>query len=489
MDLSRSTEGLEVPPAASQLMQSLRSIGYTTSAALADIVDNSIGAGATRIDIDFAHSPDAVLSILDNGRGMSREELLAAMRYGSRDPRETRTGTDLGRFGLGLKTASLSQCRRLTVATFKNGELSIAAWDVDDCERRNLWWLATPDRSAVPASMLDALTARSAGTLVVWQELDRLLGDGSTNAKKALDEAIASAADYLALTFHRFLGGDAPKIVISLNRSELKSMDPFLEGHPRGQMLHPEDFVVGGHPVSVSPFVLPYPSKLKPIELERAGGHDRLKTGHGFYIYRGGRLVVPGGWFRIVPTDDLIRLARIRVDVPVALDHIWKVDVRKAFAEPPAELRPHLKRIVGQAAGRSRKVYTHKGTPARDTTQVPVWQRQDLREGYATWRLNRHHPVVSAALRDGASASDVQTLIDLAEQLLPIHDIHIHLSNDLPVETPASSDDLEVLARRLLDAFAGDVGQRERLLDTLHLIEPFSRSPEKALETATKLRS
>lgn len=104
------SDGLEVPPVASQLMQSLRSIGYTTQAAVADVIDNSLGAGATRIDIDFAHTPRAFVSIIDNGAGMSRDELLQAMRYGSRDPREVRLGDDLGRFGLGLKTASLSQC-------------------------------------------------------------------------------------------------------------------------------------------------------------------------------------------------------------------------------------------------------------------------------------------------------------------------------------------------------------------------------------------
>ena len=488
--LRASSGGLELPPDASRLMQSLRSVGYTTHAALADVVDNSVGARATRIDIDFAHTPEAFLTVLDNGTGMSREELLAAMQYGSRDPREERTGGDLGRFGLGLKTASLSQCRRLTVATVKNGELSIAAWDVDECERKKAWWLATPESSAVPAALLKALRARPNGTAVIWQELDRLLGDRSANARKALDELIVSAADHLALTFHRFVNGSfGPKIAITLNGALLPNYDPFLEGHLRGQALHAEKFSIQGHTVTVSPFVLPFPSKLKSVELERAGGHERLKTGHGFYIYRGGRLVVPGGWFRIVPADDLVRLARIRVDVPVDLDHIWKVDVRKALAEPPAELRPHLRRIVGQAATRSRKVYTHKGTPAQDSSRIPIWHRQDLREGYASWRLNREHPVVSAALKEGATPADVRALLGMAEQLLPIHDIHIHLSNDLPIEDVTTPDDLEPMALRLLDAFADDREQQWRLLDTLHLIEPFNRSPEQARDIATKLRS
>lgn len=482
-------DGLEVAPVASQLMQSLRSIGYTTQAAVADIVDNSIGAEAERIEIDFAHTPRAFVSIIDNGRGMSRDELLEAMRYGSRDPRDARPKGDLGRFGLGLKTASLSQCRRLTVATLQDNELSVAIWDVDECERRGRWWLITPDSSAVPDEVIRTLRLEGHGTAVIWENVDRLLGNSTAAARRALDETMAAASDHLALVFHRFLNGSlGRKIAITVNGRALPAIDPFLEGHQRGQALHPETFPIDGHFVTVSPFVLPYPSKLRTADLEKSGGRERLKIGHGFYIYRGGRLVVPGGWFRIVPADDLVRLARIRVDVPVELDHIWKVDVRKATAEPPAALRDHLKRIVGQAATRSRRVYTHKGTPARDPLHVPVWQRRDLRDGLASWVVNRDHPLVAAALRDGASAATVRTLLDMAERLLPIHDIHIHLTNDLPVEESGNVDDLETVALQFLSVFDEDDETRSKLLNTLHLIEPFSRDPERARQIAEGLR-
>ena len=273
-----------------------------------------------------------------------------------------------------------------------------------------------------------------------------------------------------------------------MNGPALPAFDPFLEGHQRGQALHSETFPIDGHLVTVSPFVLPYPSKLKAADLEKSGGRERLKVGHGFYIYRGGRLVVPGGWLRIVPADDLVRLARIRVDVPVELDHIWKVDVRKATAEPPAALRDHLKRIVGQAATRSRRVYTHKGTLTRDPLHVPVWQRRDLRDGVASWVLNREHPLVAAALRDGASAATVRALLDMAERLLPIHDIHIHLTNDLPVEEGGNIDDLETLAIQFLSVFEEDEATRSKLLSTLHLIELFSRDPERARQIAEGLK-
>jgi hypothetical protein len=299
-------------------------------------------------------------------------------------------------------------------------------------------------------------------------------------------------ADHLAMVFHRFLAGEvAGAFDITVNDRPLPRLDPFLEGHARGQTLHGESFTVEGHAVNVSPFVLPFPSRLKPGELDRAGGRESLKSGHGFYVYRGGRLVVPGGWFRIVPSDELIRLARVRVDVPVELDHLWKVDIRKTIAEPPAALRPELKRIVGAVTLRSRRVYTYKGTQQQDADRIPLWARQDARDGAATWKVNREHPLVAAMTRSGQPDPAVERLLRLIEELLPVHDIHLHISNDLPVaETPPmEGDELEALARRMLEAFSDQPEAIQRLLDRLPMTDPFSRDPENARRLAEALRT
>lgn len=110
---------VEIPPYAPTLMESTRAIGYSIESAIADIIDNSIAAGAWRIDIDFFPIGQAYISILDNGIGMTYTELTSAMQYGSRSPLEVREENDLGRYGLGMKTASLSQCRILTVISKK----------------------------------------------------------------------------------------------------------------------------------------------------------------------------------------------------------------------------------------------------------------------------------------------------------------------------------------------------------------------------------
>jgi hypothetical protein len=142
--------GVELPPVASILMQSLRSVGYSAATALADLVDNSIAAKAGTVRISFAKSPSPFVAIVDDGTGMDETALVAAMRFGSKDPRDRREKTDLGRFGLGLKTAALSQCKRLTVASLRNGLLSIARWDLDECDRRGTWWLERPRQDDLP---------------------------------------------------------------------------------------------------------------------------------------------------------------------------------------------------------------------------------------------------------------------------------------------------------------------------------------------------
>ncbi len=443
--------GQELPPTAPLLMQSLRALGYTTAAALADLVDNSIAANAHQIAISYRPVPTPFLVMLDDGCGMDQTELIEAMRFGSRDPREPRGGRDLGRFGLGLKTASLSQCRRLTVASLKADDIAIARWDIDECDRRQSWWLQQPEQDAIDPEIIGALQRQGHGTAVIWEELDRLVGSGSGPVQRA-DVVIDGAADWLALSFHRFLSGElAGPFSIALNDRPLDKLDPFLEGHVRGQSLHAETILVEDHPVRISPFVLPFPSRLRGDDLDRAGGRESLKLGHGFYIYRGGRLVVPGGWFRIVPTDELVRLARIRVDVPVELDHIWKIDVRKTTVEPPLILREHLRRIVGAVANRSRMVYGFRGRRISQD-EVSLWARHELRDGAAAWRINRDHPVIMALLSGAFREGDAERVLKLIEESVPVHDIHVQISNDLPVAEPnsATEADLEDLARRLI---------------------------------------
>ena len=126
------SEYLDLSPSPSALMESLRDIGYSMETAIADIIDNSITAKAKSINIRFSYnSGKHWLAIIDNGRGMSQSELYNAMRFGSSHPHAPRSADDLGRFGLGLKTATLSQCRILTVLCKQKGEINCCEWDMN----------------------------------------------------------------------------------------------------------------------------------------------------------------------------------------------------------------------------------------------------------------------------------------------------------------------------------------------------------------------
>ncbi len=164
-------ESVRLPPPAASFFESMRDVGYTMETALADIVDNSLTARATTIDIFADVDPDFTVSVVDNGHGMTRDELFEAMTYASRDPRDAREKSDLGRFGLGLKLASLSQCRKLTVVTRKEGQTSAGIWDQSHIDRTKEWDLLLPDD---PMSVPYADRLGESGTVVLWRDIDTL---------------------------------------------------------------------------------------------------------------------------------------------------------------------------------------------------------------------------------------------------------------------------------------------------------------------------
>ena len=168
-----------MPPDAPTLMWSTRAIGDTTSAAVADLIDNSISANASRIQIQFVSGENSYISILDDGAGMSPEALRQAMKYGSGNPWKERSPSDLGRFGLGLKTASLSQCRKLTVASKRDGIISAFCWDLDHVIEAKAWELLELDEEDIlQLPQITELQRLSEGTIVLWDKLDKIfVGD------------------------------------------------------------------------------------------------------------------------------------------------------------------------------------------------------------------------------------------------------------------------------------------------------------------------
>lgn len=387
------------PPDASALMASARSFGnYDLSSALADLIDNSIKARAHSIDIKCIRKDDGPeVRILDDGSGMTAVELHRAMRPASTNPNEERAPDDLGRFGWGMKSASLSQCRHLTVVTRQNGALSGASWNLDDIAN---WKMGVLDPDEIEAQVDQRLLERD-GTEIIWSMCDRLSEYGQVGGR-GFNDLVAHAQKKLSLIFHRYLGGEEGlrKLRISFNGSVLKPTDPFLRNHNATQAQPKEVLNFDGQPIGVQAFILPHYSKLTAGEHDQLGGEEGFVRNQGFYVYRQHRLIIHGTWFRLVRHGELSQLVRIAVNIPNALDAIWKITLDKADAQLPSGLKSRLKDIVGGLKSRSGKVFQSRGGRIREGTgKTSVWAKY-VRNGEVRYYINREHPLITGMLED-----------------------------------------------------------------------------------------
>ena len=332
-DISENVSYEKIEPDAAALIESLRDIGYTMSTAVADIVDNALTANASSISIRVNSEPKhAAVAIIDDGDGMSASELLEAMRPGSRTPTETRPKHDLGRFGLGLKTASFSQCRRLTVVTSKKGIRSIAIWDLDLVVERNAWIV---ERRSSDAGIRFSDLLGTDGTLVLWEKLDRAgLELGDQTLLRLLDET----SRHLELVFHRFMKSEPhhSAIAFEVNGHKLEPSDPFAEWHDATIRQPVDRRQVASGTAVIQAFILPHRNKVKSeAEWKRMGLSEGHMRSQGFYLYRNRRLIRHATWFRMAPQNRLTQLARVKIDIGNESDAAWKIDVLKASASPP----------------------------------------------------------------------------------------------------------------------------------------------------------
>ena len=468
-------------------MESFRAVGYTLGAALADLVDNSIYAGALEVSIDFHWGgANSAIVVSDNGGGMDVETLVEAMRLGTFDPSEPREPKDLGRFGHGLKTASLSQCRLFTVASRKTGHQVVARyWDLDLLRGEDEWLL----RRGFPEGVnrfAHALERANQGTVVVWQKLDRVLQPEAGFGEATRDEFLqrgASIKQHLSMVFHRFLEGPNP-LRIAVNGDHLKPWDPFLRDHPKTQWLEKEATDVFGKAIEVRPYVLPYHTFLTPEQHSRAGGQRGWNAMQGFYIYRARRLIVAGDYLGLkLLQEPHYSLARIQVDLPNTMDSEWQLDVKKASAIPPVGLRTRLDKIARITRKRAAAVYRHRARIERREhagQEELVWQLRSLR-GKKFVSVNRKHPIISEALALGGEAGiAVRRVLAVVERSLPLESLAYQFQEtpDEFVSNAEQADDSEIVAQglALYDVFRGKGMSPQTARARLILIEPFGDS-------------
>ena len=390
------SQEFDASPSAASLIEGLRDFGYTLETAVADILDNSLSAGAQTIHI-FADTDgeNPQLAILDDGTGMSPQELREAMRPGSKSPLDTRAADDLGRFGLGLKTASFSQCRRLTVATRKSGVLSTAVWDLDYVAATNRWLVQIPTD---PGTIPWIETLNSNGTLVVWEKLDRIKGhDTPSQVTRNFVRKLDDVADHLRLIFHRFLGPDrrVPNASILLNGRPLEPFDPFHRKHPATMVEPPEPMRFHDQEVTIQAFTLPHHSKVSNSEWEEIGGPEGHVRNQGFYVYRSGRLIVWGTWFGLGRQTEATKLSRVMIDIPNGMDDLWQINVLKAAASPPSAVRERLRIVLGRISGASKRIYRQRGAKQRSGAELPLWVRVQEKDKIS-YGLEPSHPALEA---------------------------------------------------------------------------------------------
>ena len=474
-----------VQPIASSLVESLRAFGYSFEAAVADIIDNSIFSGAKNIWIEFSWSGQKTkLLIKDDGKGMDANELLEAMRPGTQNPLEERSADDLGRFGLGLKTASFSQCRKLIVCSKKNNKPSIRCWDLDIIEIKKDWYLLDENDLSNSDSYLSPLKNLKSGTVVYWETIDRICQDLDPSSQKHHSkflEIINSLEFHLSMTFHRFLSlPNGPRLF--LNQNPIRPWDPFMSKHDATQEKPKVPIDYKGNQIIATIFILPHHSKLSEEEYKYGQGIRGWNDHQGFYIYRNKRLLISGDWLGIGGSkEEHAKLARIRIDLPNTLDHYWHIDVKKSKAFPPPVLRESIKEIASKARSEAGNIYRHRGKVIRRSASTDdtifVW-KQFKRHKKNYFKLNIEHPSIKK-IHDTLplyAKKDFKAMLRMIGETVPSPAIAVtHSEQPDTIGRPFDGclSELKKLGISLFDQLKKDGYSKKKALQKLACIEPF----------------
>lgn len=469
---------IDCPPFAPVLMESTRAIGYSMESAVADVIDNSIAAKANNIWIFYNCAPKPYIAICDDGVGMDNEQITEAMRYGTASPSDERRADDLGRYGLGMKTASLSQCRSLSVVSKQKDKIVGRRWDLDHIINTQKWSLEQLDNSEINELMnIENLKQLDHGTIVVWQNLDKVKS-GSVTIEKALEEKMQEVKKHLELVFHRYLSGDGvKKLKIYMNGLSLIAFDPFFVSKS-SVVMDDEKIEIPGREgkVIIRPYALPHPSNLSKGELEKYGGKDGLRNLQGFYIYRNKRLITWGTWFKLIRMDEFTKLTRVRVDIPNSLDDLWTLDIKKSTAYPPEIVKTRLKQLVGTMSAGSKRTWAFRQRKETKDGVVHVWDKVETREG-VKYVVNLEHPTLEL-LEDRLEPEDRKLLrqyLETVQNNLPFNNLHYDMHSDVKIIQDKEKDECErvkLMGRQIIRQAIKD-DHLDNTMSNFETVEPF----------------
>lgn len=474
-------ETTQAPPEASSMIETFRAIGYSIETAVADIIDNSITANTQNIWIDYEwNGPSTILSVTDDGNGMNNEELVQAMKPGSTSPLDVRKEHDLGRFGLGLKTASFSQCRKFAVLSLKKQYQPVYwCWDLDYVNQQKTWSLI----KFCPAeeSYLQKLRELEHGTTVVWWDIDRLTSNTRVDNEQSKSQFLVTMEmikRHLGMVFHRFIDDG---LNIFFRGRKIESWDPFMIGAD-GLQTKPESAFENGK-VRIKGFVLPHRSKLSAEQyLYGKGPQDSWTAHQGFYVYRNKRLLVSGDWLGMFKKEVHYDLCRVRIDLTNDLDEEWQIDIRKSVARPPSRLKETILSIAKDVRAQAVEVYRHKGKIVKrklvKDEYFPFWEER-TRHGKRFYKLNRKHPLIKELKESlDTDTSRLEQLLQFIEETVPVPLITLQESeNEKPHGQPFEGKNHEAIINVMQIMYEKMLSQghsKEQAKSRISNTEPFN---------------
>jgi hypothetical protein len=469
-------------PCASSMIITLRAIGYNLETAVADVIDNSISADAQNIWFSSEwKGGNSTITILDDGCGMNNEELVQAMKPGAKNPMDERPEKDLGRFGLGLKTASFSQCKKLIVVSKKAGYVPIYwIWDLNYVNQTNRWELV---QYPISDEYLHALDNLKSGTLIIWSDLDRLIPSNIQQSNEIAKDKFLVQMDkvkqHLAMTFHRFI--EEKSIKLFCWGHEIKPWNPFLLSETATQSF-PEQHI--GNAV-MKGYVLPHKCHLTEDVYKNADGVNGWTNQQGFYVYRGKRLMLAGDWLGLFRKEEHYKLVRIQIDLPNTLDSDWQIDIKKSTARPPLACREQIRQYALAVRNRGVEVFRHRGkilTTRKQQEFQPLWLEKKQGQKYS-FVINRNHLMIAELKHLAATepSKAIDYLLRFIEETVPTKSVFIRESEQGETAEPfenSNLDTLKAMIKQIADSQKASGKSIEQIKILLLNMEPFNNFPE-----------
>lgn len=466
-------------PNAAAMIETFRAIGYSLETAIADIIDNSISAAAKNIWINrIWKGRESIVYIKDDGHGMADEEIIQAMRPGAQNPLAERAHTDLGRFGLGLKTASFSQCRNLTVISKKNGNTSYWTWSLDHVYQTNKWELI----KWIPSHLVGILDDLEYGTSIIWSDIDRIVPNSTKeddeNAKRKFSMDFDKAKQHLSMTFHRFI--EKREIKLFWCGHEITPWNPFCPEESKIQIM-PTEMIRNN--ISVKGIILPHKNNFSSERAYRVAEGVHGFSGHqGFYVYRGDRLLLAGDWLGLQRKEESYKLVRIQINIPNNVDSDWQIDIKKSKAYPPDYCRQQLESYAKKACCQGFEVYKHRGKILKRRAGYdfqPLWNEKK-KDNKWFFIINREHAIIknSKLMAKVNPENAIEMLLKFVEESIPTKTIYVKEAQDEETQRqPYTNIDISTIKEMIKQIYQNQIAEgltSEQAKLSLKRTEPFN---------------